>query len=88
MNNTYVSVSCSQAKKLYMTERAKVPTLVTSQKQAVAGDAIGVFLIGLPVSSLSGEDREDEIAETKGKLSALAARLDSCGLPQTVIGWG
>jgi hypothetical protein len=42
------------------------------------GDAIGVFLIGVPVSSLSGGDKEGLIAAAKGKELALQNRLLGC----------
>jgi len=42
------------------------------------GDAVGVFLIGVPVSSLSGSDKEGLIATSKGKVTALETRLLRC----------
>lgn len=88
MAGTYDDVSCSRAATLYKQEAAKVPTLVAAQKQAVSGDALGVFLIGVPVSSLSGGDLEGEIAATKGKLVALAGKLEACGTSPAAIAWG
>jgi hypothetical protein len=44
----------------------------------VAGDAVGVLLIGVPVSSLTGGDVSGQIALEKGKIAALDARLLSC----------
>lgn len=84
----YDSVSCSRAAELYKQEAARVPALVSAQKNAVAGDAVGVFLIGVPVSSLSGADLEGEIAGTKGKLLALEARLQACGVTVQPVSWG
>lgn len=88
MGATYANTPCRQAEELYRREAAKVPTLVAAQKQAVTGDAIGVFLIGVPVSSLSGADLEGEIAATKGKLIGLGARLETCGTSPTQVAWG
>ena len=88
MGDTYSSISCNRAKELYKQESAKVPTLISAQKNAVTGDAIGVFLMGVPVSSLSGADLEGEIAATKGKLIALAGRLEACGSSPAQVGWG
>jgi hypothetical protein len=45
----------------------------------VAGDAVGVLLIGVPVSSLTGGDVSGQIALEKGKIAALDARLLGCG---------
>jgi hypothetical protein len=88
MGDTYAKIPCSQAKELYQKEAAKVPTLVAAQKGAVTGDAIGVFLIGVPVSSLSGAEVEGEIAATKGKVLALGARLETCGTSPAAVAWG
>lgn len=88
MGDAYANVSCSKAKQLYLKESAKVPTLIAAQKQAVSGDAMGVFLLGVPVSSLSGADVEGEIAATKGKLLALGARLEACGTSPAEVAWG
>ncbi len=87
MGNTYSRIPCGQAKSLYAEEAAKVPALVAAQKNAVAGDAVGVFLVGVPFSSLSGNDREGEIAVTKGKLTALGARLQACGIDPVPVTW-
>ena len=88
LGDAYNNVSCSKAKKLYNEEAAKVPALTAAQKEAVTGDAVGVFLLGVPVSSLSGADLEGEIATTKGKLIALGARLETCGTTPAEVVWG
>lgn len=41
------------------------------QKQARAGDAMGVFFIGLPVSSMSGANIAPQIANLKGQQEAV-----------------
>lgn len=88
MGDAYTHVSCSKARQLYDVEAARVPSLVKAQKGAVTGDAVGVFLLGVPVSSLSGADLEGEIATTKGKLLALGARMETCGSTPTPVDWG
>ena len=60
-------------------ETQQLAALEGKQKGAVAGDAIGVFLIGVPVSSLTGGDVSGHIATSKGKVLALEARVASCG---------
>lgn len=52
--------------------------LESRQRSAVAGDAVGVFLIGVPMSSLTGGNQAGLIAAEKGKLLALDARLAGC----------
>jgi hypothetical protein len=44
----------------------------TAQRNAADGDFIGVFLIGVPVSSLVGADREAEIATLLGQANEVA----------------
>lgn len=87
VGDVYSSISCRKARDLYKAEAAKVPTLVASQKSAANSDTIGVLLIGLPVSSMSGGDLEGEIATTKGKLIALGARLEVCGTTPEAVNW-
>lgn len=78
MGNAFAATTCDSARAMAANERAVLASLSSAQKGAVVGDAIGVFLIGVPVSSLTGNDREGDIASSKGKLQALEARLASC----------
>jgi len=78
MGNAFASMSCPSARSMIADERDTLSMLSVQQNNAVAGDAIGVFLIGVPVSSLSGGDKEGAIAATKGKILALEARLKTC----------
>jgi hypothetical protein len=87
IGDAYSNISCKRAASLYDAEAAKVPGLVASQKSAVAGDAVGVFLLGVPMSSLSGGDLEGEISTTKGKIVALGARLEACGKTPAPVSW-
>lgn len=41
------------------------------QKKAAEGDALGVFLLGLPISSMSGADKEATIAVAKGRIQEI-----------------
>lgn len=59
--------SCTKA------DRERLALLYGKQNSAATGDALGVFLIGVPVASLSGGDNEAEIAILKGR----------CGAPRT-----
>jgi len=78
MSGAYSNVSCSKARSLLATEQQTLSVLTDAQNGAVAGDAIGVLLIGVPVSSLSGGDKAGDIATSKGKIVALEARLTRC----------
>lgn len=78
LGNAFAGVSCAQARQMLSQERAILASLSSAQNAAVAGDAIGVLLIGVPVSSLSGGDNAGDIAASKGKVLALETRLASC----------
>lgn len=46
---------------------AGLAALEKQQSSAATGDALGVFLIGVPTTSLTGGDKAGEIAVEKGK---------------------
>ena len=76
--NTYMDMNCVQAKAEHTRVTNEVAALSQKQKNAAVGDAIGVFLIAVPVSSLTGNDVQGDLAVSKGKLLAAEARLNSC----------
>ncbi len=78
MAGSYDNLSCKKARPMLEQERATLSALETQQKRAQTGDAIGVFLVLVPVSSLTGADREGAIATSKGKILALEARVQEC----------
>jgi hypothetical protein len=79
MGDAYQNVSCSKARTLLSQEKGTLAALSTQQTNAAKGDTIGVLLIGVPVSSVTGGNKAGDIAATKGKVEALTARLLSCG---------
>jgi len=78
MAGAYDHISCTSARSALVSERQTLASLSAAQRNAVMGDAVGVFLIGVPVSSLSGSDKEGLIATSKGKVTALETRLLRC----------
>ncbi len=78
MGSAFSSVPCNVAAADLQNERAALAALERTQNGAVAGDAIGVFLLGIPVSSLTGGDKAGEIGTSKGKVLALETRMKSC----------
>lgn len=75
----YSNYSCKQLNEAEIQQRQLLEALTAQQKDAQSGDALGVFLLGLPISSMSGSDKETEIAVAKGKLNAIEARKASRG---------
>jgi hypothetical protein len=51
-------------------DRLKLAELSAKQQEAANADALGVFLIGVPVASAGGADNEAEIAILKGRCGA------------------
>lgn len=71
-------MNCKQAMAHLEAERANVATLSTQQNSAATGDAVGVFLFAVPVSSLVGGNVEGQLATSKGKVLALEQRMMRC----------
>ena len=74
----YDHLSCAAARSERTALGTRLAALESQPRGAVAGDAIGVFLIGLPTSSLTGGDKAGLLATEKGKAVALDARLARC----------
>lgn len=67
----YQSWSCQQLGDEQNRLSAALATASTQQKKARTNDAVGVALLGLPVSSLSGDNIAPEIARLKGEQDAV-----------------
>lgn len=78
--NAYTGLSCDQLAVEFQKTATALRAVETDQRQAVAGDAVGVFLIGVPMSSLTGGDKEGAIAQHKGEVIAIQAsqRAQGC----------
>ena len=79
MTGAYDQLSCTNARNQLDTERATLAGLEKRQNAAATGDAIGVFLVLIPVSKLTGGDVAGEIGTPKGKVIALEQRVSRCG---------
>ena len=69
--DAYSRSSCTQLKAEKLRISQELENLSAAQKSAASGDTIGVLLLGLPVSSMSGNDKEATIAVAKGKIQAI-----------------
>ena len=70
-NEAYMSYSCERLNTELQSERNTLTALSSAQNSAATADAVGVFLVGLPISSLSDGDKEGLIAVSKGKIQAM-----------------
>jgi opacity protein-like surface antigen len=75
----YSNANCVTLGQDLLAEQDKLSTLSKQQNQAATGDALGVFLIGVPASSTFGGDKEGEVAVSKGKVNAIQSSLRSKG---------
>ena len=78
MTGAYDKMSCSNARKSLDAERQTLATLAKRQNSAATTDAIGVFLILVPVSKLTGGDAAGDLGTSKGKVLALEQRVANC----------
>jgi hypothetical protein len=76
----YSGLNCKGIAQETIAENNKLAALSKAQNSAATGDAVGVFLLGVPVSSVTGGDKEGMIAVSKGKVQALenASRAKGC----------
>jgi triphosphoribosyl-dephospho-CoA synthetase len=58
---------------------ARVNKLSKSQRGARNGDIVGVVLLGLPVSSIAGADKEKELSRARGELLAVGDKIKAQG---------
>lgn len=79
--DAYSRYSCNQLASEKTKISQELENLSARQKSAASGDAWGVFLLGLPLSSMSGGDQEALIAVAKGKLQAIDRQVvgKNCG---------
>jgi len=70
-SGVYNGQSCSQLEERRLHYSQQLEAQSADQNRAATGDAWGVFLLGLPMSSMSGNDRETDIAITRGHLNEI-----------------
>ena len=77
--NQYHGYSCAQLRKSKVDHEQNLEKLSAAQKDAQGGDFVGVLLLGIPLSTLSGNDKETAIAVTKGHLSSIEKEIAGKG---------
>lgn len=70
-NLPYQNLSCSQIAEEMARVNAAYTLAAQQQNDAATGDAWGVFLIGMPTSTLSGSNVAAQVASLKGQQTAL-----------------
>ena len=82
----YSNQDCQGLARELATERVALSAVSKQQHDAATGDAMGVFLVGVPMSSTFGGDKEGQVAVSKGKVNAIEASMKSkgCTVPAPV----
>lgn len=75
----YQGQNCQQLGNELIKEQQNLAAVSKAQNEAATGDAVGVFLIGVPMSSAVGGDKEGQVAVAKGKVQAIENTLKSKG---------
>lgn len=78
----YSGLSCEDTRAQLDGARAREVAFTRKQNTAATVDAVGVFLVLVPASSLLGGDVEGELAQAKGEVRALErAVVVNCAAP-------
>lgn len=75
----YTGQSCAGLQTELAKEKAALQVVSKAQHDAANGDAFGVFLIGVPMSSTFGGDKEGQVAVAKGKVQTIENAMKSKG---------
>lgn len=81
----YVSLDCDQLTQKQADLGKELNAAAESQRGVQTGDAIGVVLVGLPVSTIAGYNVADKIAQLKGEIQALQKVAESKNCHLTLI---
>lgn len=73
----YTGQSCSNLSNELRSEKDRLDDLEDAQRSAQTGDALGVFLVGIPISSATGGDKEGDLAVSKGKVQSIELAMKS-----------
>lgn len=75
--DAYTPLECSNLNAQLAAEQTNLAALSRQRHDAATGDAFGVFVLGVPMASVVGGDKEGLIAVSKGKVQAMeSAKLN------------
>ena len=77
-SSEYTDLSCNQLTSEFTSVSAKLAEAESNQRDKVAADAVVVFLVLIPPSSMTG-DYEADVARYKGEKIAIERALDRNG---------
>ncbi len=76
---SFAQIPCNRVLPKLRAEEAELARLVAAQERAMTQDAASVAIIGVPLGSMTGANKKDELAKAKGKVEALRKKQDACG---------
>lgn len=74
-SSEYEHLSCEELAVKHSTASTNLTAAIEEQNNAQVADAIGVFLVLIPVSALAG-DAEADVAQYKGETQAIQRAMD------------
>lgn len=85
----YQQLSCEQLRAEQDHVATAMAEAYTRQYRARSNDTVGVLVLGLPVSTLSGGNAAAEIGRLKGEMNAIerAGAVKSCNLPSQAFAY-
>lgn len=85
----YMNASCDQLRDTLLNVNTALANATSQQDTARAHDSLGVFLVGLPVASMAGQDAKAQVASLKGHAEAIkrAGAARNCGSLAPIIKW-
>lgn len=80
-DTAYIDRSCSELVIERATVEKRLTGSTTVQEKNVNDDAMGVFLVGVPLGTMIKGDRTNEVSMYRGQIIAIdsAAKRKSCG---------
>jgi hypothetical protein len=75
----YQNNDCESLAQELVKEQQNLAAVSQQQNQAATGDAMGVFLLGVPASSAFGGDKEGQVSVAKGKVLAIENSIKAKG---------
>lgn len=82
----YQALNCTQITEELARVNVALAQASQQQRDARTNDTVGVILLGLPVSTLSGGNVADQVARLKGEQQTLQQTATQKSCPQTPVG--
>ncbi|MBX9459075.1 MAG: hypothetical protein KL863_25270 [Rhizobium sp.] len=73
----YMQMECPALAQLKMQKDAELVRLEKEQNQAAEHDTAAMAVVHVPVASMSGKDKEPEVARAKGEVQAINSAYQS-----------